>query len=58
MKKNKKHKQFIKELKQHTSCTITPDDIYNNTDFFNDQPKQQKNLYKLSFIVSSILILI
>ena len=58
MKLNKKHKQFIKKLKQQSPCTITPEDIYKNTDFFNNKQPESKPSYKLAFMVSLVLVFI
>lgn len=58
MKKTKKHKQFIKEIKQHSKCTITPEDIYKNTDFFDNKQQTTKPTYKLAFMVSVIIVFI
>ena len=58
MKKTKKHKQFIKEIKQHSKCTITPEDIYKNTDFFDNKQPTAKPTYKLAFMVSVIIVFI
>ena len=58
MKLNKKHKQFIKKLKQQSPCTITPEDIYKNTDFFNNKQSESKPSYKLAFMVSLVLVFI
>ena len=58
MKKTKKHKQFIKEIKQHSKCTLTPEDIYKNTDFFDNKQPTTKPTYKLAFMVSVIIVFI
>lgn len=58
MRKTKKHKQFIKEIKQHSKCTITPEDIYKNTDFFDNKQPTTKPTYKLAFMVSVIIVFI
>ena len=58
MRKTKKHKQFIKEIKQHSKCTLTPEDIYKNTDFFDNNQPTTKPTYKLAFMVSVIIVFI
>lgn len=58
MRKTKKHKQFIKEIKQHSKCTLTPEDIYKNTDFFDNKQPTTKPTYKLAFMVSVIIVFI
>lgn len=58
MRKTKKHKQFIKEIKQHSKCTITPEDIYKNIDFFDNKQPTTKPTYKLAFMVSVIIVFI
>ena len=58
MKKNIKHKEFIKQLKQQSPCTITPEDIYKNTDFFDNTYSHPKPTYKLAFMITTILIFI
>lgn len=58
MRKTKKHKEFIKQLKERNKCTVSPQDIYMNTDFFDKERKQQKTPYKLAFLVSLVFVAI
>lgn len=58
MRKTKKHKEFIKQLKARNKCTVSPQDIYMNTDFFDKERKQQKTPYKLAFLVSLVFVAI
>lgn len=48
----KKEKNFYKKS---SPCTITPQDIYDNTNFFKEKQPQQKS-YKLAFISSIIVV--
>ena len=50
----RKEKNFYKK---HSPCTITPQDIYNNTNFFKEKQPQLKS-YKLAFITSLIVVFI
>ena len=53
----KRYRQFIKKLKSESLCTVTPEDIYMQTDFFdNHKPvvyskKQYKLLLSLSLSI-------
>ena len=53
----KRYRQFIKKLKSESLCTVTPEDIYMQTDFFdNNKPvvyskKQYKLLLSLSLSI-------
>lgn len=48
----KKEKNFYKKC---SPCTITPQDIYDNTNFFKEKQPQQKS-FKLAFISSIIVV--
>lgn len=50
----RKEKNFYKK---HSPCTITPQDIYNNTNFFKEKQPQPKS-FKLAFITSLIVVFI
>ena len=50
----RKEKNFYKK---HSPCTITPQDIYDNTNFFKEKQPQLKS-YKLAFITSLIVVFI
>lgn len=50
----RKEKNFYKK---HSPCTITPQDIYNNTNFFKEKQPQLKS-FKLAFITSLIVVFI
>ena len=50
----RKEKNFYKK---HSPCTITPQDIYDNTNFFKEKQPQPKS-YKLAFITSLIVVFI
>lgn len=50
----RKEKNFYKK---HSPCTITPQDIYNNTNFFKEKQPQLKS-FKLAFITSLIAVFI
>lgn len=58
MIKNKKHKELIRQIKEMNKCTVTPQDIYSNTDFFNENHHPKKTPYKLAFIMSLIVVFI
>ena len=58
MSKNKKHKEFIKQIKETNTCTVTPQDIYSNTDFFDNNYSKKKTPYKLAFITTLIIVFI
>lgn len=58
MIKNKKHKELIRQIKEMKKCTVTPQDIYSNTDFFNENHHPKKTPYKLAFIMSLIVVFI
>lgn len=58
MKKTTKHKELIKELKQKNKCTVSPQDIYMNTDFFDKDHNQVKSPYKLAFIISLVFVFV
>ena len=58
MMKNKKHKEFIKQLQETKTCTVTPQDIYSNTDFFDKNCNQNKTPYKFAFITTLIIVFI
>ena len=54
----KRYRQFIKKLKNESLCTVTPEDIYMQTDFF-DNPKPivySKKQYKLLLSLSLSII--
>lgn len=54
----KRYRQFIKKLKNESLCTVTPEDIYMKTDFF-DNPKPivySKKQYKLLLSLSLSII--
>lgn len=50
----RKEKNFYKK---HSPCTITPQDIYSNTNFFKEKQPQLKS-FKLAFITSLIVVFI
>lgn len=50
----RKEKNFYKK---HSPCTITPQDIYDNTNFFKEKQPQPKS-FKLAFITSLIVVFI
>lgn len=58
MRLNKKHKQLIYKLKQTPKCTVTPDDIYAQTDFFKEDEPKQKFTYKFAFMSSALVFII
>ena len=58
MIKNKKHKELIRQIKEMNKCTVTPQDIYSNTDFFNENHHPKETPYKLAFIMSLIVVFI
>lgn len=58
MIKNKKHKELIKQIRETKKCTVTPQDIYSNTDFFNENNNPKRIPYKLAFIMSLIVVFI
>lgn len=50
----RKEKNFYKK---HSPCTITPQDIYDNTNFFKEKQQQPKS-FKLAFVTSLIVVFI
>lgn len=55
----KKHKEFIKQIKSMPRCTVTPEDIYEKTDFFDRQPSPRRsNPFKLAFLVCVALVFV
>lgn len=55
----KKHKEFIKQIKSMPRCTVTPEDIYEKTDFFDRQPSPKRsNPFKLAFLVCVALVFV
>ncbi|MBE6131170.1 MAG: hypothetical protein E7183_05560 [Erysipelotrichaceae bacterium] len=58
MIKNKKHKELIRQIKETKKCTVTPQDIYSNTDFFDNNYSKKKTSYKLAFITSLVIVFI
>lgn len=50
----RKEKNFYKK---HSPCTITPQDIYDNTNFFKEKQPQPKS-FKLAFITSLVVVFI
>lgn len=56
MRKNTKHKEFIKQLKERNTCKLTPMDIYSNTDFFDNPPVKKQQPYKFAFLTSLVVV--
>ncbi len=56
MRKNTKHKEFIKQLKERNTCKLTPMDIYSNTDFFDNPPVKTQQPYKFAFLTSLVVV--
>lgn len=53
-----KEKKLIKQIRNNDPCTVTPQDIYDNTNFFKEQEPKPKQPFKLAFISSIIILFI
>ena len=53
----KRYRQFIKDLRKDSRCTVTPDDIYMETDFFDNSKPVVYSVFPFSCLPPYIWLL-